>query len=130
LDSELVTVKTFDNSIDAHLFRIELENEGIECFIFDEGIVTANPLYSNAVGGIKVKVRSIDLETVKKVLFANAKNEELICPKCSSQNIVKNQREFKGFLSKFMMLFSFLTITYPLNYKFVYKCNNCGTEFK
>jgi len=63
-----VIIKRFDNSIDAHLFRISLEAEGIDCFLFDEEIVSINPLYSNAVGGIKVKVREEDLERTLHVL--------------------------------------------------------------
>jgi hypothetical protein len=53
---DLVTVKTFDNPIDAHLLRIHLESEGIPCYIFDEEIVAIQPLFANAVGGIKVKI--------------------------------------------------------------------------
>lgn len=55
-----VTLKVFQNSIDAHLLKTQLESEGIECFIFDEQMVTMNMLYSNAVGGIKLKIQEED----------------------------------------------------------------------
>ena len=83
---ELITIKTFDNSIDAHLLRIELENEGIECYIYDEHTVTVFPLYSNAVGGIKVKILKKDLELAKGILLSAIKT--VICPNCASQYLI------------------------------------------
>ncbi len=124
---ELITIKTFDNSIDAHLLRIELENEGIECYIYDEHTVTLFPLYSNAVGGIKVKILKKDLELAKSILLSAIKT--VICPNCASQNIIlnyKSMKGLKGFLSAFTSLF---TVSYPLHYKMVNKCRDCNEEF-
>lgn len=124
---ELITIKTFDNSIDAHLLRIELENEGIECYIYDEHTVTVFPLYSNAVGGIKVKILKKDLELAKSILLSAIKT--VICPNCASQNIIlnyKSMKGLKGFLSAFTSLF---TVSYPLHYKMVNKCRECNEEF-
>ena len=124
---ELITIKTFDNSIDAHLLRIELENEGIECYIYDEHTVTVFPLYSNAVGGIKVKILKKDLELAKSILLSAIKT--VICPNCASQNIIlnyKSMKGLKGILSAFTSLF---TTTYPLHYKMVNKCRECNEEF-
>ena len=124
---ELITIKTFDNSIDAHLLRIELENEGIECYIYDEHTVTVFPLYSNAVGGIKVKILKKDLELAKSILLSAIVT--VICPNCASQNIIlnyKSMKGLKGFLSAFTSLF---TVSYPLHYKMVNKCRDCNEEF-
>ncbi len=124
---ELITIKTFDNSIDAHLLRIELENEGIECYIYDEHTVTVFPLYSNAVGGIKVNILKKDLELAKSILLSAIKT--VICPNCASQNIIlnyKSMKGLKGFLSAFTSLF---TVSYPLHYKMVNKCRDCNEEF-
>lgn len=124
---ELITLKTFDNSIDAHLLRIELENEGIEAFIYDEHTVTVFPLYSNAVGGIKVKVLKEDLAHAQSILLANT--ALIICPNCTSQNIITNYKSMKGakgMLSAFLSLF---TGTYPFHYEIVNKCRDCNEEF-
>ena len=124
---ELITIKTFDNSIDAHLLRIELENEGIECYIYDEHTVTVFPLYSNAVGGIKVKILKKDLELAKSILLSAIVT--VICPNCASKNIIlnyKSMKGLKGFLSAFTSLF---TVSYPLHYKMVNKCRDCNEEF-
>lgn len=32
----MVTLKTFDNLVDAHLLKTKLESEGVTCFLFDE----------------------------------------------------------------------------------------------
>ena len=124
---ELITIKTFDNSIDAHLLRIELENEGIECYIYDEHTVTVFPLYSNAVGGVKVKILKTDLERARNIVHPS--KAFAICPNCNSQNVISNYKSMKGvkgFLSAFTSLF---TSTYPLHYKVVNKCRDCNEEF-
>lgn len=45
-----------------------LESEGIECNLKDEIIVEMNPLYSNAIGGIKIQVRESEREKALSVL--------------------------------------------------------------
>lgn len=65
---DLITIKTFDFSHKAHLMKSMLDNEGIESYVFDENIVNAFPLYSNTVGGIKVKINKQDFEKVCRVL--------------------------------------------------------------
>lgn len=66
--SKLVTLASFDNSIDAHLLRTKLESEEIPCFIFDENMVTLNPLNNITVGGVKVKVMEEDLDAARNIL--------------------------------------------------------------
>jgi len=52
---ELVTFKTFNNPIEAHLCKTKLESEDILYFIFDENMVSLNPFYNYMLGGIKLK---------------------------------------------------------------------------
>lgn len=129
---DLVTLKSFDNAIDAHLLRIELENEGIECFIYDEHLVTMNPLFSNAVGGIKVKVFRKDLDLANTILFPLPEDTTLTisCSACGSQNIQVNYRSMKGFSGTLSAITSLFFGTYPIYYKTVHKCKDCGNEFK
>jgi hypothetical protein len=65
---ELITLKTFHNPIDAHLFKTRLESEGILCFLFDENMVSLNPFYNYMMGGIKLKINKLDLERVEEIL--------------------------------------------------------------
>lgn len=41
---KLITIKTFDNYFEANLLKSKLESENIVCYLFDETLVTLNPL--------------------------------------------------------------------------------------
>jgi rubredoxin len=66
------TVAVFTTAIAAHAARTKLESEGIECFVADENLVGANPLYSNAVGGVKVQVAPADVPRARRALGEDA----------------------------------------------------------
>jgi hypothetical protein len=51
------------------MVRVRLEDEGIVCLVPDEFTVIMNPLYSNAVGGVRLQVRESDIERAKEVLI-------------------------------------------------------------
>jgi hypothetical protein len=64
----LITLKTFDNSIDANMLRCQLELEGIQSYLKDENTITTNPLYNIALGGIKLQVLEQDYTKAKTYL--------------------------------------------------------------
>ena len=61
MDMELVTVAVFPNAFNAHLMQGRLHADGVESYIKDEHTVQVNPLYSNALGGIKLQVKQTDI---------------------------------------------------------------------
>lgn len=131
-----VTLKTFDNSIFAHILKAHLEDQGIEAHIFDEHIVTVNPLYSNAVGGIKVKVLEEDFDEANRILaelenepYKNDLEEVLECPICKSQSLHANFKSMKSPSGILSGIASFLFGTYPIYYQSVYRCKECNHEF-
>lgn len=65
---ELITLQTFQLAHKAYLLKSILNSDGIESYIYDEYLVTANPMYSNTVGGIKLKIRKRDFELACQVL--------------------------------------------------------------
>ena len=78
----LITLKTFDNSIDANMLRCQLELEGIQSYLKDENTITTNPLCNIALGGIKHQVIEQDYPKVKVYLaelentpYTNQNNE-------------------------------------------------------
>ncbi len=99
MSQQLVTVATFTQGIDAHLARLRLESEGIECVVADEHTVGANWLYSNAVGGVKLQVSTSDVERATGILsrepvFATPQVPESTeddgdprCPNCNSTDV-------------------------------------------
>lgn len=62
------TVATFDMMPDAHIAMGKLKSEGIPCFLQDENIVQTDWLYSIAVGGIKLRVKTPDYEQALNIL--------------------------------------------------------------
>lgn len=127
---ERVTVKTFDTSVNAHLFRIELENEGIESFIYDEETITMDPLLSNAIGGIKVKINAKDIERTKEFLAKREEENNPPCPNCDSKRIMTNFRSFKSASGIISAIAAFLFTIFPPLFKTVNKCLDCNHEFE
>lgn len=133
----LVTLKTFDNHIDAHLLKTKLESEGIACFIFDENIVTLNPLYNVGVHGIKLKIMESDAGRAMEILalledrpYTDEQNREITCPRCGSEKLYggfTSNRNLTGILSSIV---SFLLMIFPFYTRKVYKCRACGHEFR
>jgi hypothetical protein len=75
-----ITILTFTYPHEAHLAKGKLESEGIEVQIADEMTVQVNNFYSNAIGGVKLKVRKTDLQRANHILINSGylKQEEQI----------------------------------------------------
>jgi hypothetical protein len=65
-----ITIKTFDNSIQAHLARNCLVDAGIPATLSDENLVGTHWALSNAVGGIRLQVPEDDVARAKALLDA------------------------------------------------------------
>ncbi len=122
--------------MDAHILKIKLESEGIRCFLFDEHVVSVNPLYSNLVGGIKLKINEEDLVHAKNVVLEieqtpyTTEDEQIIaCPKCGSAHIESGYPSMRSIEAVLSAIASFLLFIFPLYRKSVYKCLDCGDEF-
>lgn len=132
----LVTLKVFQNAIEAHLIKSKLEAEGIPCVLFDENITTLAPFYSLVSGGIQLKISSLDVEAADEVLkeiasskYTNEQGETLHCPNCHSEDFYS---DFKSSKSKINLFSWFSAIFFGSTMSFdngVYKCKNCNTEF-
>ena len=132
----LTTIRTFDNAPEAHVFRIKLENSGINSYIFDEETITLDPLMTVALGGIKLKVDQTDFDKALNIIseienspLTNENNEILKCPKCDSTELYTGFKSMRGTKGIISTIISFLFWVYPLSVKNVYKCKNCGNEF-
>ena len=133
---ELVIIKTSDSAAEAHIYKNRLESDGVECFIHDEFIVSVNPLYSNAVGGIKLKVKKEDLNQALEILrsieaqpFTDNEGNLITCAKCGSTSLNSDYTSMKDAKGIVAAIISFLFYVFPLHFKRIYKCNDCGHEF-
>ena len=134
-ESTFQKIATFQYSSEAIIFKGKLESEGIEVFMRDNNTVDSNPLYSNAVGGVKLFVKNDDFDKATDI-FSNISqyslddNKKLIkCPKCGAEQIdmVTSIKDLKSFL---VFLFSVFLLAIPFYSKHKYKCDNCKFEFK
>ena len=132
-----VTVKTFDNTIDAHMLKSRLENEDIVCFLFDDETVAINPLYAQAIGGIKLKVNQEDISAVRKVLkdisetsLTDEGGETILCPNCDSTKINTGFRSVSGWRGVVFAFVAFLSLTFSPFIKTRYYCNGCEHVFR
>ena len=66
--SRLVTIRTFRDVPEAYLAKSILDSAEIECFLFDANIVWTDWFWSNAVGGVKLRVREEDADAAVAVL--------------------------------------------------------------
>ena len=125
----------YQYSSEAIIYKGKLESEGIEVFIRDNNFVDTNPLYSNAVGGIKLFVKNEDFTNAQKILseisqYSLDENNELIkCPKCGVEKIemVTTINDIKSLVT---FLFSIMLSLIPFYINHKYKCQSCNFQFK
>lgn len=134
---KLITIKTFDNAIEAHLMKTKFESEGINCFILDENIISINPLFNNMIGGVKLKINKKDTEAAQEILkkisqtkLTDDDNKNIKCPKCQSEDLIYGFKSMKGLKGLIATIVSFIFMSFPLYYKSVNKCQSCGHEFR
>ncbi len=125
--------------MEANIIRAKLEDSGFACFLADENVATINPLYNQAIGGVKLIVFERDVEEINKLLIEDNELESIVtddqivdrpnleerlkCPKCGSKNL--NQSETRN--NKFNL---FGIFNYRLPTSEIVKCIDCGHEFE
>ena len=117
--------------MDAHLLMAQLESEDIECWLQDENTVTLYPVWTNAVGGIKLLVKKEDLSRARQIFWEieNNRKQEIECPKCKGHNIelVSTPRKASNWISA---IFTYLFGGFAIGVDKVNHCFNCGHEFE
>lgn len=72
--NNIITIATYDNPLTANLMKAKLKDAGIESFLANENIIGIQPLYSNAVGGIKLQVLESDATDAMDILNDTTNN--------------------------------------------------------
>lgn len=126
---DFVLLKSFTNYIDAHIILGRLQEEGIHCWLKDENLITINPIWTNAAGGIKLMVAEDQWKAAQNhlIYFDEEKRNRFHCPYCNSGNIelISSHREPANWLS---VLAGFFFFNYAMPVK-VWHCFNCTKEF-
>ncbi|MDX1364938.1 putative signal transducing protein [Oceanihabitans sediminis] len=127
-------IAKYQYSAEAQIIKGRLESEGIPVFLSDNLTIDTDPLVSNAIGGVKLKVYAEDamkaqhiLENIQKYSISD-EGKAIACINCNSKRVimVSTITDFKSFFS---FLIGFLSGTLPFYAKDKYKCETCNTLF-
>ena len=138
---KIVVFDTFYNPIEANIVKARLIDSGIQCFLSDENTITINPLYTQALGGVRLRLFERDVELARSILEQDMQipeeaNEEIVqpaqnaitCSSCGSGEVGYVQATKKRF-GLFTTIMSLLLMIYPFKVKKTHHCFNCGHEF-
>lgn len=134
MNDKFKTVRTFQYSYEAHLLKAKLESENIDVILFDDLTIDVDPLMSNAIGGVKLKVLESQEEKAKSIIDSiekysiNDKGDRVSCPKCKEDK-VRLYTTVNDLKSLFSFILGFLITVLPFYVKYKYRCENCKTEF-
>jgi hypothetical protein len=139
---KIITLEQYYDPMLAHIIRTRLEDNGIPCFIADDNIISANPIYNNAVGGIKLKIFERDLERCREILAQEGDLHEqdhyeidkethvpVVCPYCASSNVrygAATERKSNWFVA---LIFAIIS-AFPFYARKAWHCFNCQRDFE
>lgn len=140
MDDKIIVYRTFYNPIEANIIKAKLEDSGIPCFLTDENVATIQPLFNQAIGGVKLNVFEKDVAQINELLVddlelevpeLDAEQDEAAvqCKECGSTNVsygiaTKNKHSW------WVAVLSILLMVYPFKVNKCYHCYKCGHEFK
>ena len=121
MDQKFYTIGAFEYVADVQIIKGKLESEGIKVFLKDENTLNADPIISNAIGGVKLQVYSKDkdraiaiYDEIRNYALDN-NNMPVVCPNCKAR---KSEVYYsrKGLLNKL----------FPFFEKKKYRCTVCN----
>lgn len=130
---EMVTIRKFRDLPEALLAKGSLESAGIEVVLGDDNTVRMDWLWSNGVGGIKLKVSRDEVEAANEILeqpipegFEVAGIGEYSqprCPKCQSLDIAFQELDPAAYLT--------LAVNIPVPFhRSAWRCHSCLAEWE
>jgi hypothetical protein len=129
----LITIRSYSTPYEACLARAELESFDIDATLADVDTISLNWLWSNALGGVKVRVLESEVEDALSILAAEPSDEStggqnepgaVTCPSCGSRNT-------HYFLDKRGTFLTWLVLGIPV-IPVISKqvCADCGNKWK
>lgn len=122
MKDSFVVVADFEYSSEAQISKGQLESEGIEVQLQDEFTVDTDPFASNAIGGVKLKVKQSDYQTARELLKESGVRfigDFTVCEKCFSNEV-----------SVVWSLKTIIKKLFPFGSLLDFKCLSCGHKFK
>ena len=131
---ELVTIRRFTGLPEALLAKGSLESAGIECFLADDNYVRMDWFISNAIGGVKLRVKPEDADGANEILdqpipenFDIDGGESILqprCPACQSLDVT-----FQELNQPVAFVSAYLHLPIPLHRK-AWRCQACKHEWE
>ena len=132
MPDHLVTVGSYSTAQEAYLVQSELEAFGVDAVLEDENLVRLDWLYSNLLGGVKVRVPDSLVDDACAILDApldrgaappDEPEETTVCPACGSA-------ETAQFLDRKAACLTWLVVGIPLIFpRWRNACRNCGHKW-
>jgi len=72
----LVTIGSYSTVFEADMVKGELEAFGVDVVMENRNLIGTNWLWSNMLGGVKVRVREAQAEEARRILTADEAEEE------------------------------------------------------
>jgi len=126
-----VTIKTFNNPIDAHLLKSKLESEGIWCALHDVNAVAYAP---DPNGMIKLVIQKEDMSKALSIIDQSAhhlqdqKKSPLQCPHCNStRNALVRLKFGNSPLIRFFI--QGIKSLFGQNTRETLRCKDCNRKF-
>ncbi|MDB9781721.1 DUF2007 domain-containing protein [Winogradskyella sp.] len=134
MQNTFVTIARYQYSSEAQIIKGRLEADSIAVFLSDNITIDTDPLVSNAIGGVKLKVRAKDENEARSILESiqvhslDDNGNPITCPNCNQQHIglYSTINDLKSFMS---FLAGFVFGTLPFSTRYQYKCEDCKVEF-
>lgn len=127
---DFVSIRAFDNYIEANIVLQMLQQHNINCHLKDEHIITLDPLLSPAIGGMKLMVHHSHVERAWDLL--NTAEREYLktipCPVCHHKKL-EAASITKKHNSRLAALASMLLNGHSVETKKIYRCRGCGFDF-
>jgi len=149
MEEQLIILRTFMYPTEAYLLMSKLESEDIMCFLDGENTITVHPFLSNAIGGVKLKIKKSDEQraneiikdvddSFNKTIEANKKSTpakfsrgyvkvDTFCPECDSTNVFRKKMLFHQIILAILLLPLYLPLLFLTK---MHYCADCGYEWK
>lgn len=109
---QLVTIAIFPTAFSAHVIQGRLQADGIECYVQDEHSVQMTPMFSNAIGGIKLQVKEEDVQIAVALLRQSGYRTVFDAPPVTPPKEQHILLRFIKFLAAAVILLAWLYFAY------------------
>ena len=129
------TVARFQYTSEAQIMKGRLEADGIKVFLQDHLTIDTDPLVSNAIGGVKLRVLADDALKAQHILSSmhqyamDDDGNAIVCPNCGQEK-VELFSTISSIKSLLAFVVGFVSGTLPLHTRYKYVCDHCSHEFR